>query len=123
MDTASIEAFDKLLEYLPYHKVLICKKCRFAIQPSAISNHLKRHQLYRDRRKRLLSSVAELPLAEPQDVASPSPGLPAISALPVYNGYTCLEHGCGYNCASLKRIQSHESAAHGMAPGVTLSVG
>ena len=105
--------FDEALEYLPGYRVLVCKKCRFAIQPSAVSNHLKRHQLYRDRRKCLLDAINTLELVEPQDVTVPPPDSQPIPALPVYNGYSCLIPGCGYNCASLKRIQSHESAGHG----------
>ena len=112
-NSKSAQSFEDLLEYLEDYGVLVCKICRFAIQPSAISTHLKRHQLYRDRRRRLLEHIGQLSLAEPSNVVLPLPNSEPISVLPVYNGYKCLVDGCGYNCASFKRIQSHESAVHG----------
>ena len=112
MSTITTETYGDTLIYLPDFQVLVCRKCQFAIQPSAISNHLKRHQIYRENRKRLLDTISQLQLHDPQDVPLPDSGSPAIPTLPVYNGYTCLLDSCGYNCASLKRMQSHVSATH-----------
>jgi hypothetical protein len=103
-----------LLEYNEAYGVLICRECQFAIQKSAISSHLLRHKIYRNERQRLLVSVAELNLHEPEHVSLPSPGSPAIDGLPIIPGYCCTWDGCESLCASVKRMRRHHSEVHGI---------
>ncbi|KAF4634557.1 hypothetical protein G7Y89_g3548 [Cudoniella acicularis] len=102
------------LEYDARYGVLICRKCQYAIQKSALQSHLLRHKIYRDERQRLLSSIAQLDLFEPDDVPLPTPTSPPIDALPIISGYRCTAVGCRNLCASSKRMRSHQSEIHGL---------
>src|ERR1700733_55147 len=105
--------FHQMLHYLPAYRVLICKECRYAIQPSAISRHLKElHQIYRSQRKELLEYAGSLDLANPGDVVLPDPAGAPIPCLPVEDGFICGVSGCGHLCASLKRMKSHYATSH-----------
>lgn len=64
----------QLLHYLPTYRVLICKECRYAIQPSAISRHLKDiHHIYRTDRQAIMEYALKLDLADPGNVIPPEP--------------------------------------------------
>jgi Orsellinic acid/F9775 biosynthesis cluster protein D len=104
-----------LLEYDARHGVLICRECQYAIQKSALESHLLKHKIYRDERQRLLSSIAQLELFEPDDVPLPTPDFPPIDALPIICGYRCTTVGCGNLCASSKRMRRHRSEIHGLS--------
>ena len=104
-----------LLEYDARHGVLICRECQYAIQKSALESHLLKHKIYRDERQRLLSSIAQLELFEPDDVPLPTPDFPPIDALPIICGYRCTAVGCGNLCASSKRMRRHRSEIHGLS--------
>lgn len=101
-----------LLAYNSAYRVLICRKCQYAIQKNAISSHLLRHKIYREERQRLLSYVAELDILDPEDVISPPPGSQAIPGLSVIPGYCCIRPGCDSLCASIKRMKRHQSQDH-----------
>ncbi|KAF1850066.1 uncharacterized protein K460DRAFT_411842 [Cucurbitaria berberidis CBS 394.84] len=101
------------LSYNAQFRVLICHECQYAIQKSALESHLLRHKIYRAERQRLLESIANLELLEPQDVPLPDPTYPPIHGLPVTNGYCCTIDGCGNLCASEKRMKRHWSENHG----------
>ena len=102
-----------LLEYDARYGVLICRECQYAIQKSALQSHLLRHKIYREQRQRLLSSITQLNLFEPDDVPIPEHGCPAIDALPIISGYRCMAAECANLCASYKRMRRHRSEAHG----------
>lgn len=110
---------EDLLCYLPSYKVLICKDCHFAIQPSALSSHLLRHGFYRGNRKKLTKDLSQLDLAEPEDVPVPDKGDEAIGELPVAEGFIC-EYGsdedgagaCGHACMAEKRMAAHWREVH-----------
>lgn len=102
-----------LLCYLPKYKVLICKECRYAIQPSAISRHLKDlHHIYRLDRKLLLEYAEGLDLAAPQEVKLPCPHEPAIDLLTTESGLACSARECEHLCMTVKRMKSHWSSTH-----------
>ncbi|KAF2719425.1 hypothetical protein K431DRAFT_111573 [Polychaeton citri CBS 116435] len=103
-----------LLEYEARYGVLICLKCKYAIQKSALQSHLLRHKIYRDERQRLLSAIAQLDLLEPQDVSLPLSTSQPIKGLPIMPGYRCTAAGCGNLCASAKRMKRHWSEIHGV---------
>lgn len=110
-----------LLEYNPRYSILICRTCEYAIQKSALESHLLRHKIYRGDRQRLLSSIAQLQLLEPQDVPQPAPGSLPIDGLPVLSGYRCTAGGCHHLTASSKRMKRHWSEIHGLGGSVPLS--
>ncbi|KAH8650954.1 hypothetical protein BGZ60DRAFT_508925 [Tricladium varicosporioides] len=117
----SITAWENLLHYMPQHKVLICKECRYAIQPSAISRHLKDlHHIYRSERKELLEYAKGLPLADPREVILPLPHEPLINLLPTESGLACLAEGCAHLCVTVKRMKSHWVTAHQGIVGIVL---
>lgn len=102
------------LQYEPSYGVLICRDCQYAIQKSAIQSHLLRHKIYRDERQRLLASIGELTLREPDDVPLPATTSAPIDALPIISGYCCTISGCGNLCASSKRMRRHRNEVHGL---------
>lgn len=104
----------EMLRYNATHKVLICSKCRYAVQKNAIGSHLLRHKIYRGDRQRLLESIAKLDLLEPEDVCLPEAGGPPVEGLPVTEGYRCAADGCGVLYASSKRMRRHWSEGHGV---------
>jgi hypothetical protein len=112
----------ELLRYLPIHRVLICNECRYAIQPSAVSRHLKElHHIYRSDRQELLDYVQTLDLAEPGDVPLPQNQAP-IPSLPIQNGFACQAAGCGHLCVAEKRMKTHWATLHSgdLVPDVSI---
>lgn len=107
---------DYLLKYLPEYCIVICKSCRFAVQPSALSSHLLRHRMYRVKRRKLLDRVAELRLLEPEDVALPLSKVPPFSDLPMTTGYRCTMPNCDHLCRSQKRMSQHLREHHQVGP-------
>lgn len=104
---------NNLLEYNPNYGVLICRECEYAIQKSAVQSHLLRHKIYRGERQKLLASIAEFDLREPDDVKVPNSDIRPIPALPVLDGYRCSWGGCCNLCASVKRMKRHWADCHG----------
>jgi hypothetical protein len=105
---------EALLVYSTTYKLVICKQCKFAIQPKGISRHLKdRHRIYRGRRQRLLNWVTELSLLEPDQVSSPPPTGSPIRYLGLGDGLSCSTPGCRYLCVSEKRMRQHWTSSHG----------
>jgi hypothetical protein len=110
-----------LLEYNSRYGVLICRECQYAIQKSAVDSHLLRHKIYRGERQKLLSSIAQLDILEPELVPLPTSESPPIDALPIISGYRCVTSGCGNLCASTKRMQRHRSEVHGLSEPTSFS--
>jgi hypothetical protein len=64
----------QLFNYLLPHQVLICKECRYAIKPPAISRHLKElHRIYDSDRHEFMEYAQSLDLADPRDDILPEP--------------------------------------------------
>ncbi len=107
---------EQLLHYMPAHNVLVCKQCSYAIQPSAISRHLKeRHHVYREHRQKMLKYAEALNLAEPADVSLPLPGDAPLPFLTIESGFACATNGCSHLCVTLKRMKRHWATSHGRA--------
>jgi Orsellinic acid/F9775 biosynthesis cluster protein D len=106
-------SLSSLLHYLPAQRVLICKECRYAIQPSAISRHLKDlHHIYRSDRQELVEYANGLQLADPCDVVLPPPHEAPVPLLPTENGLACAREGCTHLCVTVKRMKNHWATAH-----------
>jgi hypothetical protein len=104
-----------MFEYDMKYKVLICQECKYAIQKSALGSHLLRHKIYRSERQRLLSSIAQLELSEPDDVQLPPIGSPPVHGIPIILGHRCTAPGCESLYASTKRMRRHWSESHGVS--------
>lgn len=106
---------EQLLQFHPTYKVLICKGCRYAIQPTGIARHLKEiHHIYRSHRRPYLSYASRFKLAEPQSVIQTGIGEFPVGLLPVLDGLQCTAAtSCGFLCASTKRMQKHWLSVHG----------
>ncbi|RYC55424.1 hypothetical protein CHU98_g10787 [Xylaria longipes] len=101
-----------LLTHLPNYGVVICKDCRFAIQPSAFSSHLQNHHILRSERRCILDQLFSLRLPPPDRVGVPASDSPRIADLPVLPGFKCDTTRCNYACASVKRMCQHWSEVH-----------
>lgn len=101
------------LRYDETYAVLICLECSYAVQKSAIESHLLRHKIYRGERRALLTEIAKLHLAEPDDVVPPSIISTPIDGLGTIPGHRCAADGCEALCASSKRMRRHWSEVHG----------
>ncbi|KAI0873008.1 hypothetical protein GGS24DRAFT_409312 [Hypoxylon argillaceum] len=101
-----------LLTHLPNYGVVICKECRFAIQPSAFSSHLQKHHILRSERRRILDQLNSLRLTPPHRVGAPTPDSRRIADLPVLSGFRCDTAECNYACTSVKRMCQHWSEVH-----------
>lgn len=105
----------ELFHYAAPYKVLICTTCRYAIQPTGITRHLKDiHHIYRGARRPYVAYANNLELKSPEDVNPPSIAdqFP-IAYLPVEDGWHCAAPGCDYMCLSIKRMETHWPATHG----------
>ncbi|EED20128.1 conserved hypothetical protein [Talaromyces stipitatus ATCC 10500] len=106
---------DDFLHYNAQYKLLICLKCKYAIQKTAVGNHLLRHKIYRAERQRLLSAISDLELLEPDDVQFPLVRCEPVEGLPVIAGYKCTATDCGSLYASIKRMRRHWRESHGLS--------
>jgi hypothetical protein len=116
--------------HLPEFRVIICKKCKYAVLPSQIDAHFTPQRPYgfvKQERERIVQEVAKvnrLILNEealkqcefpfPVDIAEPIPALQA----PQTNGLRCtfgFERGvtCLYVCGTVQRMQKHSLESHG----------
>jgi hypothetical protein len=112
MDT---EDFDSTvqLKHDPEYGVLVCLKCRYAVQKSALDSHLLRHKIYREERKRLVASVSHLNVLEPDLVLTPAPSSPALVYITKFSGLRCTVTQCGHLTVSTKRMKFHWRQTHG----------
>jgi hypothetical protein len=102
-----------LLHYLPEHRVLVCRECQYAIQPSAISRHLKDlHRIYRSKRQEFMNYANGFDLADPKDVSLPKPKGEPVPGLTITSGLVCGVDGCEHLCATTKRMKMHRAAEH-----------
>ncbi|KAI0965493.1 hypothetical protein F4678DRAFT_452764 [Xylaria arbuscula] len=104
-------ALGGVLTYLPKYGVVICKSCRFAIQPSAFSSHLQSHHILRSERRHILDQLFALHLPPPERVGVPASDSRRIADLPILSGFKC-EAECHYACTSVKRMCQHWSEVH-----------
>ncbi|KAJ5601791.1 hypothetical protein N7510_011325 [Penicillium lagena] len=105
---------EKLLHYCPAHQVLICTTCHYAVQPAAIPRHLKDiHHIRSNQRRPFITYAKTLKLKSPEEVRSIQPKEFPLPYLPLEQGWCCEAQGCGYLCASTKRMETHWSAQHG----------
>lgn len=108
-----IEHLSPLLAHFPEYSIVVCKACKFAVQPKALSSHLLRHRIYRDKRRVLLDRLAKLRLLDPNEVNHPFRKGPPLPHLSVASGYRCVKPTCDHLCMSQKRMSQHLREQHG----------
>jgi hypothetical protein len=102
------------LHYLTTYKVVVCSFCQYAVQPTAISGHLKDiHNLYRLQRRPSMQYVSQLLLNTPHEVINSPIVIFPVPFLAVQDGLQCLSEGCGHICISRNRMKSHWISKHG----------
>ena len=106
---------EELLQYHPDFPVLICRTCRYAIQPTGIARHLKEiHHIYRSQRRPYIEYASRFDLAKPEAIKTAKINHFPVRHLPVLNGLQCLGmESCSYLCVSTKRMQNHWLTVHG----------
>ena len=113
--------------YLPEFRVVVCKRCRYAILPSKINTHFagKPHQLDVAERRRIVDEVSKVPdlITSEEDLQGEFP-FPAPSqrpveglAMPKRDGLQCTIEVdgcvCGYICTKIDGIRRHCTEEHG----------
>jgi hypothetical protein len=103
----------QLLHYLPTYQVLICLRCRYAIQPGAVVRHLKEiHYDHRSARQAFVKYASEFELVKPNDVILPNEAQFPVPLLPVQDGIACCFKGCAHLCVTTKRMKQHWRLVH-----------
>jgi hypothetical protein len=103
----------QVLQYLPTYQVLICLRCRYAIQPGAVGRHFKEiHHLHRSSRQAFVKYASRFELAQPNDVVFPDEDQFPVPLLPVQDGLACCFDACTYLCATTKRMKQHWRLVH-----------
>ncbi|KAI9149013.1 Orsellinic acid/F9775 biosynthesis cluster protein D [Paramyrothecium foliicola] len=104
----------ELLRYLAEYEVVVCIRCKYAIQPAGIARHLKDiHHILRAARHPYTAYAETLVLKDPDKVVPPqSPNRFPVPDLPVEQGWRCAAPGCDYKCVSVKRMETHWPATH-----------
>ncbi|KAL5371306.1 hypothetical protein DPSP01_014356 [Paraphaeosphaeria sporulosa] len=113
-----MDQFGAIFEYLPTHRIAVCKRHQQGIVKSQLEGHLnKRHQEYVwGTRRKIVQAVQEetslQPWAATQDeVIYPGPDAAPLPHLPVYHdGLQC--SACPYINRSIKRIRDHCREEH-----------
>ncbi|KAK3669171.1 hypothetical protein LTR78_010947 [Recurvomyces mirabilis] len=114
--------FEDLFRHAPEHRVIVCRKCRYAPVPDQIQRHLKDHhpQISVEQRGEIALTVESLPdlARRPQDVIYPPDSRAPIDGLGVL--FECLRctwreptgRRCRYACRAVKRMQRHCKEEH-----------
>lgn len=113
--------FEQLFQHLPDYKVVICKRCQYAIVPVQVDNHIqtKHPSITKDERQSIVQIVATLlDIAQtPENVQHPSKEGAPIKGLPIFqDGFRCVyeiaDGVCNYVCRQLTAIQRHCRVQH-----------
>ncbi|RAL13396.1 uncharacterized protein BO97DRAFT_38405 [Aspergillus homomorphus CBS 101889] len=103
----------QLLHYLPTYQVLICLTCRYAIQPGAITRHMKDiHQIHRSTRRSFVAFASGCELVQPENVVLPDETQFPVPFLPIQEGFACCFEECAYLCVTHKRMEQHWRCLH-----------
>ena len=81
----------KYFLYLQEEQALICRSCKYCLQPNGIENHLGRQHtaVALEVRKELVSYAESLTLRNPSEVIAPVTIVPVFDCLKVTQGFRC----------------------------------
>lgn len=108
-----------LLHYYADYRVLVCKSCRYAVQPNHIAAHLRsdQHRLSRQQSQEIADRYGSYDLANPQtELIAPESVISPIEHLPIYrDGLSC--NHCHFVCRSRDWILRHQRQVHNIKAG------
>ena len=113
----TMDIFEKLFTHRREYRVIVCKRCQFAVNPASVKGHIQRKHktVTKEQCARAvafingLSQVAQTP----GEVKYPDAQSPAIPGIPVYaNGLRCVfevtaGQECNYTCRERSGMQKH----------------
>ena len=114
-----MDQFNAIFEYLPTHRVAICKSHQQGIVRSQLRTHLdtKHQELVPNTRRQVVNAANQEASLQAwatnhDEVVYPRPASQPLPHLPVYNdGVRC--QGCHYINRSVIRVQEHCRQEHG----------
>lgn len=79
------------VKYLPEQQALICRGCKYCLQPNGVEGHLGRtHTAVKlEVRKELVSYAEKLTLRNPSEIMTPITAIPAFDDLRITRGFRC----------------------------------
>lgn len=117
-----MDAFNEVFVHQPKYRLIVCKRCKYAVNPAQIRGHITANHstVTKQERQQIIKFVAGLPqIAHTQDeVRYPDIRSAAVAGLPIYtDGMRCtaIEEGqpCHYVCRSSYGIATHCRTAYG----------
>jgi len=108
------QALTHLVALNSEYNVLICidSKCKYALEPTAISRHLRdKHKTPIKLRKQVEQYVKEFPFAyDHTSVPLPSDGLAPQPIIPIVGGFQCKD--CAFKTQGRPTMRQHANQAH-----------
>jgi Orsellinic acid/F9775 biosynthesis cluster protein D len=100
--------YDQYVRVVEPFNVILCRNCKYCINPDAFKRHLQdKHQAIPLKiRLSMESHMKSLNLQNPKDVVMSGEAIPAIEGLAVIDGVKCAYEGCSH-CELESSIQSH----------------
>jgi len=97
----------RYLVYLQEQQALICRGCKYCLQPNGVERHLQRkHSVISLKvRKELVNYAESLTLRNPSEVITPVTVIPAFDCLEVIRGFRCSACNCLYGTP--RSIEEH----------------
>ena len=115
--------FEDIFTPLPVYRIIVCKKCQWAVVPDHVRKHLAAHHstLSKSERQTIIAAVESCSwLARTAaDVVYPSPEDAPVEGLPIfYNSIRCTRRDesnrqCQYACQTGRGIRKHCEEQHG----------
>ena len=118
-----MEQFDNVFIYLPTYRVILCRQCGYAVEPSQARGHItKRHRkTSAEECQAIITFIQQIEEVawQKDDVQYPEPESRPIDGLPVYkDGYCCRatsaedDERCRFVCQTSQTIQKHCREQH-----------
>ncbi|KAK0773172.1 hypothetical protein LTR75_017205 [Friedmanniomyces endolithicus] len=117
-----MDDFERCFDVHDQFHIIVCVSCQFAVVPSQIKEHLRKHHacLSSEQRSRIVERVNALPTLAPDEgsVVYPPPSHALIDHLPIFfDGVKCLGQSasgrlCAYVCRTVYGMQEHCRNAH-----------
>ena len=117
-----MDAFEKLFAHHREYRVIICKRCKYAVNPAQAKGHIQsKHRTISTTQcaqiVALIDRLSEI-ARSPEDVRYPDPVGAAVPGIPVYeNGLRCTQvvegQECNYTCRERSGMQKHCRQQHG----------
>jgi hypothetical protein len=121
-DKMTMDAFNKLFIHQPEYCVILCRRCKHAVNPAQIKGHITANHcgVTKQQRQQIVDFVAGLSHVAhtPDEVRYPDVSSAAVAGLPIYdNGLRCTAQVNGRACSRTYReisgIQRHCHTEHG----------